>query len=60
MFGFLRPDPIRRLEKRYAKLLEEARDLQRGGNMPAFAEKTAEAEAVGKELDDLRQAAQQG
>lgn len=54
MLGFLRPSPEKRLEKRYANLLEQARDLQRSGNMPAFAEKSAEAEAVGRELDALR------
>ena len=59
MFGFLRADPVKKMEKQYAKLLEEARDLQRGGNMPAFAEKSAEAEALGQELDVLRQNAQQ-
>ena len=53
MFGFLRPDPKKRLQKRYMQLMEEARDLQRRGDMPAFAEKSAEAEAVGRELDAL-------
>ncbi|MEM8933868.1 MAG: DUF6435 family protein [Acidobacteriota bacterium] len=53
MFGFLRPDPKKRLEKQYMKLMEEARDLQRRGDMPAFAEKSAEAEAIGRQMDAL-------
>lgn len=53
MFGFLRPDPKKKLEKKLARLMEEARDLQRRGDMPAFARKTAEAEEVGLELDAM-------
>lgn len=55
MFGFLRPDPKKKLEKKLATLLEEARDLQRRGDMPAFAQKSAEAEEVGLQLDALQQ-----
>lgn len=41
----------RRLEKQHLKLLEEARDLQRKGDIQGFAAKTAEAEKVAEELD---------
>ncbi|MCG8461983.1 MAG: DUF6435 family protein [Holophagales bacterium] len=51
MLGWLRSDPTKKLEKRYMKLMEEARDLQRRGDMPAYASKVAEAEEVGRELD---------
>jgi len=53
MFGFGKKDPKQALEKRWMKLLEEARDLQRRGDIPGFAKKTAEAEAVRNELDAL-------
>ena len=53
MFGFLRKDPKKQLEQKLAKLLEEARDLQRRGDMPGFARKSAEAEEVGQQLDAL-------
>lgn len=53
MLGFLRSDPKKKLEKRYMKLMEEARDLQRRGDMPAFAEKSAEAEEIGRQIDAL-------
>lgn len=53
MFGFLRTDPKKQLQKKLAKLLEEARDLQRRGDIPAFARKSAEAEEVGQQLDAL-------
>jgi hypothetical protein len=55
MFAWLAARRARRsldtLRRRYALLLEEARDLQRGGDIEGFAAKTAEAEAVGAELD---------
>jgi|GEM_PF-1373839 len=41
------------LQRRYEALLKEARDLQRGGDIPAFAAKTAEANKVLDELDAL-------
>lgn len=43
------------LQQQYERLLEEARDLQRGGDIKAFASKTAAAEEVGARLDGLRQ-----
>lgn len=55
MFRWLRSrrrdDPLAELRARYARLLEEARDLQRNGDIQGFAAKTAEAEAVGIQLD---------
>ena len=47
-------DPTRPLQKQYGKLLLEARNLQRGGDIPAFAKKTAEAEEVRKKIEELR------
>ncbi len=43
----------RRLEKLHRKLLQEARDLQRRGDIVAFAAKTAEADKVELELAAL-------
>jgi hypothetical protein len=43
----------RRLEKLHRKLLQEARDLQRRGDIVAFAAKTAEADKVERELAAL-------
>lgn len=44
----------RKLEKLYRRLLEQARDLQRKGDIEGFARKTAEAEAVGDQLEALQ------
>ena len=53
MFGLFKRDPIAKLEKKYAALLEEARDIQRNGDVVAASAKTAEAEAVREEIERL-------
>lgn len=47
-------DPTRALEKRYSKLLLEARNLQRGGDIPAFASKMREADDLRKQIDNMK------
>ena len=54
MFKLFKADPLPKLEKAYARKLEEARDAQRGGNMPLYASITAEAEEIGKRIDTLK------
>ncbi len=53
MFKLFQTDPRKKLEKKYADKLEEARDAQRAGKMPQFAKLTAEAEEIGQRLDAL-------
>ncbi|MGB3547332.1 MAG: DUF6435 family protein [Saprospiraceae bacterium] len=56
MFGlFGKKDPRKQLEKEYAKLLEEAMTLQRGGDIKGYAAKTAEAEEVMKQMEALEE-----
>lgn len=52
MFGF--GNPVKKLEKSYASKLEEARNAQRAGKIPLFAQLSAEAEEIGKELERVR------
>lgn len=47
-------DPTNALERKYDKLLREARDLQRKGDIPAFAKKTREAEDLMKKIQELK------
>ncbi len=54
MFKLFRSDPLEKLEKQYARKLEEARDAQRSGKIPLYANLTAEAEAIADRIDDLR------
>ena len=55
MFKLFQSDPTKKLEKQYARKLEEARDAQRAGKIPLFATLTAEAEEIGQRLDALKQ-----
>jgi hypothetical protein len=55
MFAWLRRRRVlrekQRLERLHLDLLTAARDLQRKGDIQAFAAKTAEAEAAEQQLD---------
>jgi len=53
MFNFFKADPIKKLRKQYEQKMLEARDLQRKGDIKAFAAKTAEAEAIMEEMERL-------
>lgn len=57
MFKLFQSNPTKKLEKQYARKLEEARDAQRAGKIPLFATLTAEAEEIGRRLDALKQGA---
>ncbi len=57
MFGFLKRDPVKKLEAEYRRLLEEARDLQRSGDIAGFAAKTAQAEDVARRVEALQKQA---
>lgn len=51
MFGLFNSDPKKKLKKRYEKLMEEAMQLQRSGDIKGYAKKMAEAEEVNKQLE---------
>ena len=53
MLGMFRKNPIVKLEKQYAKLLQEARDIQRNGDVVAASAKTAEAEAIRERIEQI-------
>ena len=55
MFGLFKKDPVKKLEKQYDKMLEEARDLQRSGDIKGYAKKMGEAEEIAKEIDQARE-----
>ncbi len=57
MLRFFSPDPKKKLEREYARKLEQARDAQRRGKIPLFAELTAEAEEIGERLEALKRSA---
>ncbi|NJC25516.1 DUF6435 family protein [Neolewinella antarctica] len=53
MFNFLKKNPTKQLEKDHAKLLEEAMELQRKGDIKGYAAKTAEAEKMMDRIVEL-------
>ena len=57
MFGFFSKDPakkLKKMEKEYAKLLEQAMQAQRGGNIERYAELTKQADDLMAEMDRVR------
>ena len=54
MFSWFRKkDPIEALQKQYDRLLEEARDIRRQGNVVKAGDKEVEAEAIALEIERL-------
>ena len=53
MFSFLKKDPVQKLNRQYQKLMEEARDIQRSGDLKLYARKIEEAEAVAQQIEAL-------
>lgn len=51
MLGLFNKDPLKKLKKRYARLLEQAMQAQRAGNIARYAELTKEADDLMNELD---------
>ena len=56
MFSFLKPDPIKKLQKQYDAKLEQAMKAQRNGDIRGYSEITAEAEKLYQEIQSLRKA----
>lgn len=55
MFGLFKQDPVKQLEKKRAKLLEEAMHVQRSGDLKLYAVKMEVIDKLEKELETLRQ-----
>ena len=53
MFAFLKKDPVSKLNKQYAALLEKALLAQRRGDIRTYSELSAEAEELAKKIDSI-------
>ena len=53
MFGFLKSDPKKKLEKAYHSLLEQAMQAQRAGNIRLYSELTEQAEGIQQQIEAL-------
>ena len=56
MFSFLKKDPIKVLEIKRRKLLEEAMHTQRSGDLKLYASKMEVIDKLEKEIDILQSA----
>lgn len=54
MFGILKTDPLKKLQKEYEKISAQAVEAQRNGNIELFAELSQKAEEIGKEMDRIK------
>jgi hypothetical protein len=54
MFGFLQTDPIKKLEKQRAKMLAQAVELQRAGDLKKYAFHMEAIEHIERELAKLQ------
>jgi hypothetical protein len=53
MFSFFKQDPIKALETKRQKMLEDAMQVQRSGNLKLYAAKMEAIDKVEKEIDAL-------
>ena len=54
MFGWLKSDPIKKLDKQYQAKLQEAMETQRNGNIRRYSELTQEAESILESIEKLK------
>ncbi|MFZ2899343.1 MAG: DUF6435 family protein [Saprospiraceae bacterium] len=52
MFNFFKKDPVKKMEKQYLDLLEEAMQIQRKGDIKGYAAKMAEAEEMQQKIEE--------
>ena len=56
MFGLFKKNPTKKLEKEYERLMEKARDVQRSGDLKAYAVLIEESETILNKIDAIRNA----
>jgi hypothetical protein len=54
MFGLFKNDPAKKLQQQYAKLMEEAMQLQRKGDIKGYALKVEAAEKLAAEIARIK------
>ena len=54
MFSFLKPDPIKKLESKRNKMLEEAMQIQRSGDLKKYAFHVEAIDKLEKEIEALQ------
>jgi molybdenum-dependent DNA-binding transcriptional regulator ModE len=55
MFGFIKKNPIKKLQEEYARKLTEAVEAQRNGKIELYAQLTVASENILKEIEALEE-----
>jgi hypothetical protein len=55
MFGLFKSDPIQKLEKEYQKIMEQAVQRQRNGDIDGYSTLSQQADEIAKKIDELKQ-----
>ena len=53
MFGLFKADPIKKLRKQYDKILQEAMQAQRGGDIRLYSELSTQADQIYQQIKHL-------
>ncbi|MTI22519.1 Lacal_2735 family protein [Fulvivirga sp. RKSG066] len=53
MFGLFKSDPVKKMKKKRSKLLADAVEVQRSGDLKAYAAMMKEADDLDKEIEAL-------
>ena len=53
MFSFLKKDPKKKLQAEYEKIMKQALEAQRNGNIELYADLTFKSEEILKQIDNL-------
>ena len=56
MFSIFKSDPAKKLDKLYRSKLEEAMHAQRSGNIEGYSQLSTEADAIYKQILELKNA----
>lgn len=54
MFKWLKPDPVKSLEKEHEKKFEQAFQAQRNGKIELYGRLTKECEEIQKKIDQIK------
>ena len=54
MFSFFKKNPTQELQKQYAAIMEKAMQVQRSGDLKAYAKLIDESEEILKKIDTLK------
>lgn len=54
MFGLFKKDPVKKLEKERNRVLADAMEAQRSGDLKTYGELTERAEALADQIAELR------